>query len=88
MAAKTPSTIIRGNAGSKTLLVASFTDIDDADTWASGLGSKVWRWWFQRTDDPTTQAAAGVAVANSSGTFSFYPAEDNAAGDLFILIDD
>lgn len=83
MAAKTPSSVKRYNSGDQAKLVATFTDVDDGDTWASGLDG-VQDWVFQRTDDPTTQASAGVSVAESSGTFTFYPAEDNTAGKLII----
>lgn len=86
MAAKTPSSIVRSNAGSETRLTVTFTDLDDGDTWASGLPNNVKSQFFTRTDDPSTQASVGVAVAESSGTFTFYPAEDNAAGILTVLI--
>lgn len=85
MAAKTPSTIKQHSAGSQTKIVATFTDIDDGDTWASSL-SGVQDYIFSRTDNPTTQGSAGVAVAESSGTFTFYPAEDNAAGKLIVYL--
>lgn len=84
MAAKTPSTVTRHSSGDQTKLVATFTDVDDADTWASGLPN-VSDYYFSRTDDPTTQASAGVAIAESSGTFTFHPAEDNTAGDLVVF---
>ena len=86
MAVKTASNLKRENMGSKNLLVATFTDLDDGDTYASGLGAGgVFAHWFQRTDNPTTTAAVGVSVAESSGTFTFYPAEDDATGNLFIM---
>ena len=87
MAAITP-TVTRECFGSKTVLKAAFTDIDDTDTWASGIKGKIWGWQFQRTDNPTAQASVDVAVAESSGTFTFYPAEDAAVGSLYVYIDD
>ena len=85
MAAKTPSTVKNESMGSSKLLIATFTDLDDGDTWTSGIvGAKAQ--WFGRTDNPSTQASVGVAVAESAGVFTFYPAEDNAAGDLFIMV--
>ena len=90
MAAKTPTTIRQENLGSLNLIMADFdgtvssNDVDDGDTWASGMKGIV-AWWFAREDDPTTQASAGVAVAESSGTFTFHPAEDGALGKLMVL---
>lgn len=83
MAAKTPTTVYQYNSGSQNKLVAAFTDLDDADTWTSGLDG-VQDWVFQRTDNPSTQTSAGVSVAESAGVFTFYPAEDNTAGKLII----
>jgi len=85
MAARTASTLYEENVGSMKCIIATFADIDDGDTWASGIvGAKAW--FFCRTDDPSTQTSAGVAVANSSGTFTFHPAEDNAAGRLVVFV--
>ena len=85
MAVKTPSAVYTESLGSLTLKVATFTDLDDGDTWASGI-SGVKYWWHQRTDNPSTQASVGVAIAHSSETFTFYPAEDNAAIKLFVCV--
>ena len=85
MAAITPTSIVRNSAGSLTLLRARFADTaDDADTWASGLGTSVVSYVIQDTDDQTTQGAVGVAATFSAGTFTFYPAEDNKSFDLII----
>jgi len=83
MAAKTPSTIKKENLGSLNLIMSTFTDIDDADTYVSGLDAVVDQ-WFNRTDDPT-QGTEGVGVSESSGTFTFNAGEDNITGILFIL---
>ena len=87
MAAITPDVIRRYSMGDSTLIVADFTagTADDGDTWASGLGTNAMDWWSQDTDNPTTQASVGVAVTNSSGTFTFYPAEDNKPFKLFVM---
>ena len=74
MAAKTPDSIDRVNLGSVNLLIATFetNDIDDGDTWASGLGSQpVLSWWSQRLEDAGTQGKEGMAVVYSSCTFTF-----------------
>lgn len=86
MAAVTPSTVKIDSLGSLRLVVASFADTtDDGDTWASGLKG-IYKWWAQDTDNPTTQGSVGVAVGQSAGTFTFYPAEDNKSFELFVLL--
>lgn len=87
MAAITPSTIRQHSMGSVKLIEAVFSagTADDGDTWASGLGSNAINFWAQDQDNPTTQASVGVAVTNSSGTFTFFPAEDNKAFTLFVM---
>lgn len=86
MAAETPTALVQvGPLGMDTLLRATFgATVDDADTWASGLGTRVTGFWTQDIDNPTTQGSVGVAVTNSSGTFTFYPAEDDKAFYLFV----
>lgn len=86
MAAKTPSSVKNlGPVGDCRLILASFTDIDDGDTWASALNGIV-AVIAQDTDNPTTQASVGCAVAFSGSTITFYPAEDNKTVDLFIWV--
>ena len=86
MAAETPATVWRHSIGSLSLVIANFSGgtADDADTWASGMTGIV-AFWAQDTDNPTTQASVGVAVTQSAGTFTFYPAEDNKSFYLFVL---
>ena len=88
MASKTPSTINTVfSANGARLIVATFTDIDDGDTWTSGLGnSGVVAYFTQDNDDPTTQASVGCAAVYSSGTFTFYRAEDNKVVALFVYL--
>lgn len=83
----TPDSTYRSTLGGFHLVVARFTagTADDGDTWASGLGSSVVAYWTSDDDNPTTQASVGVAAANSSGTFTVYPAEDNKPFTLFVL---
>lgn len=86
MAARTP-TVSTGSLGSFRLIIARFTELDDADTWVSGLEDEaVKAYWTQDRDNPGTQGDVGVAVVYSAGTFTFYPAEDNKLADLFIII--
>ncbi len=87
MAAKTPVSVIRENVGSLTLHIATFTtnDLDDGDTWTSGING-VLAAWCNGTDDPTTQASNGIDVGfTAAGVFTFYPGEDNRTGILMVL---
>jgi hypothetical protein len=88
MAAITPDTVRNHNIGSNTLIEAVFSagTADDADTWASGLSTRVINFWAQDQQDDTTQASGGVSVTNSSGTFTFYPGEDNMPFSLFVMV--
>ena len=80
----TAGTILRLNFGSVDVIKVPFTSISDTDTYVSGVGNIVGH-VFMQTDNPTTQQAAGVAIAEAAGTFTFYPSEDLAEGDLYIL---
>lgn len=86
MAAKTPVSILRESLGSLTLHIATFTtnDIDDADTWASGIPGIVGA-WCNPTDDPTTQASNGIDLGISGSTITFYAGESNRTGIVFVL---
>lgn len=86
MAAVTASATKLASAGSQLKLTFTFTSIDDGDTFASGLGTRVVDYYFSQTDNPTTQASAGMSVANSSGTFTFYAGENGASGDLVVFV--
>lgn len=87
MAAKTPDSIVRHNVGELNLIRAVFssTNLDDTDTWTSGITGIVDH-WFAPKNNPTTQASAGIHVAQASGVFTFYPGEDNCEGTLYVLI--
>jgi len=85
MAAKTPNTIVRESMGSLTLLICQFstTNIDNDDTYATGLGTNLVDCWFNCT--LTDTAAKDVHPSNSSGTITFSTGEDDITGTLFIL---
>jgi hypothetical protein len=83
-AALTPATVNQYSLGGARLLRVNFSTADDADTWASGINSVIDYWTVDRTN-PATQASVGVAVTESSGTFTFYPAEDGTDFTLFVL---
>lgn len=83
MAALTPATVIRSNTGSNNRVIARFTTANDGDTWASGM-TNVITYVTQDRTNPATQTSVGVAATESSGTFTFYPAEDGTAFDLIV----
>jgi len=86
MAEKTPDSRTTHSLGSEKLirLVYSATTLDDGDTYTSGIKGIVDQ-WFNQTDDPTTQASAGVSVSEASKVFTFRPGEDGATGTLYVL---
>jgi hypothetical protein len=86
-AEKTPTVTTLGRIpGLGILMKAVFTDLDDTDYWPSGIKAVPKLFWFARTDNPSTQASAGYAVAITTSTFFFYPAEDNTAGNLYFVV--
>jgi len=83
MAAKTPSAVLRESVGSLTLQIATFSDIDNGDTWASGIQGIVGA-WGSGTDVPT-QGTEGIDIGVSGSTLTFSTGEDNRAGKIFVL---
>ena len=84
-AAKTPDSIQRESVGSLTLLICPFStaNIDDGDTYATGLDNIVGK-WFNASKDPT-QGGEGMNISEDSGTLTFHAPEDDVTGTLFIL---
>ena len=72
--------------GSLTLLLCVFetANIDDGDTYASGLSNVVNK-WFNATVDPSSQGDEGMNISEDSGTFTFAAPQENVTGTLFIL---
>lgn len=79
MAAKTPTTITKENLGSLNLIIASFdgtvdsNDIDDNDTWASGISGIIGCLWMGSSDNGydvsiTSVTAGGTILFDSAGT--------------------
>lgn len=84
MAVKTPDPIVTENTGSSTLHIATFSDIDDGDTWASGIQNII-GYWAVATDAPTSGPLGGIDVSLSSTTFTFNTGEDDRTGLVFVL---
>jgi hypothetical protein len=88
MAAKTPDSIQQESLGSLKLIIATFStnDIDDGDTWASGIRGVV-GYWGNLTDDGT-QAKEGIDITlttAATGAFTFNVGEDNRTGLVYVL---
>lgn len=86
MAAITPDSILQESIGSLKLLICNFetTLIDDADTYATGLGDSYVAAWSSASTDETGEV---VNVANSSGTLTFYTnAGSNVGATIYILV--
>lgn len=81
MAAKTPDSVRMDSLGSLRLIQAIFssTNLDDTDTYATGITGIVGAWF---APDTTTGV---VGVANSAGTLTFACSAANQTGTLFIL---
>ena len=78
------------NMGSSNLYSFYFSGgVTDGDTYNTGLGTRIHdqRWWYQCQADPSVNSGAAIALTNSSGTFTFYPAKDSLAGTLFVVAD-
>ena len=81
MAAKTPSSVKVLSVGNGLVVrKAVFADIDNADTWTSGLKGVS----TVVAVDNTGTTTAGVAVSESGGVFTFACATDNKAVTLRI----
>lgn len=78
-AAKTPAAVYNEVAGSVRLIIMTFTDIDDADTYTSEIDGVITS-WFQ-----TSTTTGVVGVTESLGVFTFAASASNQVGTLFIL---
>jgi len=87
MAAKTPDSVQLESAGSLTLRIMDFstTNIDNGDTYATGITSIVGTPIFSASKDPT-QGGEGMNVAwtASTGALVFHSPEEDVTGTLYI----
>jgi hypothetical protein len=67
--------------GQGVIKVFTFAAISDADTFVGPKNAKAF--WAATTADPTTNTSAGINVAESGGTYTFYPGIDALSGTLF-----
>ena len=86
MAALSAASVQRESVGSLTLQIVRFSAVTGADTYASGLGTNVVGYWaVNKFNGGTTTTGNGIAVVNSSGTFTFCIGTASEAADLYIL---
>jgi len=84
MAEKTPTTVVRQNLGSINLIIATFdgtvssNDIDDNDTWTSGITSMV-GWPIVQSTIDGPQDCTIDAYTRSTGQFTFASAANQTA---------
>ena len=86
MAAKTPDSVRLESMGSKQLVIATFAtnDIDDGDTWLTGLSTNATDVWANGTDDPT-QEKEGIDCRMIRGKIRFNVGEANRQGVVYVL---
>jgi len=92
MAARTHTTASGHSVGDLTMSVITFTDIDNGDTYNSGIPSAI-QYWANGTDNPTRNLEY-VSVkyeqdipggAKNAGRFTFATEEANRAVHLYVL---
>ena len=92
MAVRTHSAVESHSAGNLRLSIITFTDIDTADTYTSGIPGAL-AYWAAGTDSPTINLE-DVAVTyeedipdgqKNGGRFTFQTQEDNRAVKLYVL---
>lgn len=82
MADKTPTIIDLGPAGNARHLICQFSDIDDADTWASGLTGILGKVIDNKTDGVVVSAT----LSGSTFTFTVAGSGSNKAVDLHVYV--
>ena len=91
MASRAHSSVSTQSMGNLRLSIITFTDIDNADTYDSGIPSAV-SYWANGTDTPTANRetvaasyAMDVVGSPNAGRFTFSTSEDNRAVKLYVL---
>ena len=91
MASKNHSTVKVHTMGNLKLSVIDFTDIDNGDTYDSGIPGAV-AYWGTATDDPTiNREGVNITYTNdvigtvNAGRFTLYTSEDNRVVKLYVL---
>ena len=72
------------NSGQGIFRIYKIAAVTAADTFEGPSSPKAF--WAFSTADPTTQTSAGINVAESSGTYTFYPGVDALACTLIVVV--
>jgi len=73
--------------GNEALYIWRITDVDDAETLATGLGTRYISHTVSWIGNPGTQTSGGGHSSFSSGTITFYPSSDNLDAEVWVLAD-
>ena len=84
MAAVLTASNTQFSGGQGIIRAFTFAAIGDADTFVGPPDPKAF--WATLTGDPSTNASAGINVAESAGTYTFYPGINALTGTLFVLL--
>lgn len=91
MASRTHSTTRTDSMGNLRLSTIAFTDIDNGDTYDSGIPSAV-SYWATATDDPTINRetvqvgySSAIPGTPNAGRVTFYTSEGNRVVNLYVL---
>jgi len=80
---RTPDAVTSESFGSVRLVIATFAELDDGDTWVTNIPNAV-GYWCNATTSPT-QTDEAIDVSFSAGTFTFNCGEEDKAGMLYVL---
>lgn len=83
MADATLDSVNQESFGSMKLVIATFSVIDDGQTWTTNIPNAL-AYWCNGTNDPT-QTNESIDVSFSAGTFTFNTGENARAGVLYVL---
>jgi len=73
------------NIGSVNMWIYRITDVDDAETLDTKLGTNIIDYWVSWNGNPGTQASAGGHSTRSNGVITFYPSSDNLDASVFVI---
>jgi len=72
--------------GNHTGYLYRLTDVDDAETLTTALGTRIVSYFVSWTGNPGTQTSAGGHSTESSGTITLYPSSDNLGADVLVIV--
>ena len=73
--------------GDKALYIWRITSVDDADTLATGISTRIIDYMVTFTANPSTQTSGGGNAAISGATLTFYPSENSSTANVWVIAD-